>query len=69
MIPTTDRAAVDVLLEQEEFIDVIIPRGGEELDPRGGREIEIPVLKHYKGVCHVFVDADANPKKARGHLL
>jgi glutamate-5-semialdehyde dehydrogenase len=61
----TDRAAVDALLEQEDFLDVIIPRGGEELIRKVVEKSRIPVLKHYKGVCHVFVDADANPKKAR----
>lgn len=65
VVPTSDRAAVDALLEQEEFIDVIIPRGGEELIRKVTAASRIPVLKHYKGVCHVFVDADANPKKAR----
>jgi glutamate-5-semialdehyde dehydrogenase len=65
VVPTTDRAAVDALLTQEEYIDVIIPRGGEELIRKVVEKSRIPVLKHYKGVCHVFVDADANPKKAR----
>ncbi len=65
VIPTTDRAAVDFLLEQEDYIDVIIPRGGEALIRKVVERSRIPVLKHYKGVCHVYVDADANPKKAR----
>lgn len=65
VVPTTDRAAVDAMLEQEKYIDVIIPRGGEALIRKVVEKSRIPVLKHYKGVCHVFVDADANPKKAR----
>ena len=69
VVGTTDRAAVDALLEQDELIDVIIPRGGEELIRKVVEKSRIPVLKHYKGVCHVFVDADANPKKARAIVL
>jgi len=69
VMPTTDRAAVDALLEQEGSIDVIIPRGGEELIRKVVAKSRIPVLKHYKGVCHVFVDADANPKKARNIVM
>lgn len=65
VVPTTDRAAVDAMLEQDQYIDVIIPRGGEALIRKVVEKSRIPVLKHYKGVCHVFVDADANPKKAR----
>jgi glutamate-5-semialdehyde dehydrogenase len=65
VVPTADRAAVDALLEQEQYLDVIIPRGGEELIRAVVKKSRIPVLKHYKGVCHVFLDADANPKKAR----
>jgi glutamate-5-semialdehyde dehydrogenase len=65
VVGTTDRAAVDALLVQEEYLDVIIPRGGEELIRKVVAKSRVPVLKHYKGVCHVFVDADANIKKAR----
>jgi glutamate-5-semialdehyde dehydrogenase len=64
VIPTTDREAVDHLLDQEEFVDLIIPRGGEDLIRRVVARSKIPVLKHYKGVCHVFVDADADLDKA-----
>ncbi|MHB8772239.1 MAG: glutamate-5-semialdehyde dehydrogenase [Syntrophales bacterium] len=60
IIPTTDREAVTELLKLEEFIDVIIPRGGEELIRAVVRDSRIPVIKHYKGVCHVFVDAGAD---------
>jgi len=60
VVPVRDRAAVNILLEQEEFIDLIIPRGGEGLIRFVVAHAKIPVLKHYKGVCHVYVDADAD---------
>lgn len=55
-ISTTDRDAIDVLLEQEDSIDLIIPRGGEGLIRRVVEKSRIPVLKHYKGVCHIYID-------------
>ncbi len=60
IVPVTDREAVYELLQLEEMIDVIIPRGGEELIRAVVRDSKIPVIKHYKGVCHVFVDRDAD---------
>ncbi len=60
VVPVTDRAAVNALLEQEESIDLIIPRGGEELIRFVVAHSRIPVLKHYKGVCHVYVDEGAD---------
>ncbi len=60
VIPVTDRAAVTTLLAQESFIDLIIPRGGEGLIRFVVANSKIPVLKHYKGVCHVYVDQDAD---------
>src|SRR5262249_39736640 len=60
----TDRAAVAALLELDELVDLIIPRGGEELVRWVSRTSRIPVLKHDKGVVHVFVDADADPAMA-----
>lgn len=59
IVPLTDREAIYELLQLEEFIDVIIPRGGEELIRAVVRDSRIPVIKHYKGVCHVFVDEGA----------
>ncbi len=56
VIPTSDRAAVDMMLKQEEYIDLIIPRGGEGLIRHVVAASSIPVLKHYKGVCHAYVD-------------
>src|SRR6267143_3206053 len=59
-VDTTDRAAVAALLELDELVDLIIPRGGEELVRWVSRTSRVPVLKHDKGVVHVFVDADAD---------
>ncbi len=56
VVPTTDRAAVTELLAREEEIDLIIPRGGEGLIRFVVENSKIPVLKHYKGVCHCYVD-------------
>jgi glutamate-5-semialdehyde dehydrogenase len=60
VVPVKDRAAVMALLGQEDCIDLIIPRGGEELIRYVVTHSRIPVLKHYKGVCHVYVDAGAD---------
>ena len=60
VVPVRDREAVLILLNQEEFIDLIIPRGGEGLIRFVVENSKIPVLKHYKGVCHIFVDAQAD---------
>jgi len=64
VVPITDRAAVTALLAQDAFIDLIIPRGGEGLIRFVAESSRIPVLKHYKGVCHIFVDSTADPVKA-----
>ncbi len=64
IIPTREREAVGELLKLEEYIDVIIPRGGEELIRAVVEQSKIPVIKHYKGVCHVFVDAGADIEMA-----
>ncbi|MEW6259985.1 MAG: glutamate-5-semialdehyde dehydrogenase [Thermodesulfobacteriota bacterium] len=60
VIPIRDRAAVTELLKLEDHIDVVIPRGGESLIRFVVEHSRIPVLKHYKGVCHIFVDRDAD---------
>ncbi|MDR3641896.1 MAG: glutamate-5-semialdehyde dehydrogenase [Humidesulfovibrio sp.] len=62
--PTTDRAAVAALLKLDEFIDVVIPRGGEGLIRAVVEQASMPVLKHYKGVCHTFVDKSADLDRA-----
>lgn len=59
VVPMRDREAVGILLKQEEHIDLIIPRGGEGLIRAVVEQSKIPVLKHYKGVCHVYVDKGA----------
>lgn len=64
-IPTTDRKAVDELLKLNAYIDLIIPRGGEELIRKVTENSYIPVIKHYKGICHVYVDRFANLKMAK----
>lgn len=58
-IPTTDREATAELLKLEEYIDLVIPRGGEGLIRMVTAQARMPVLKHYKGVCHIFVDKEA----------
>jgi glutamate-5-semialdehyde dehydrogenase len=65
VVPTTSRQAVEEMLRLEEYIDVIIPRGGEDLIRFVVSRSKIPVIKHYKGVCHVFVDASADLKMAQ----
>lgn len=64
LIPMTDRRAVTAMLRLDDYIDLIIPRGGEELIRAVVRDSRIPVIKHYKGVCHVFVDEDADQEMA-----
>jgi len=64
VIPHTEREAVEEMLKMEDFIDVIIPRGGEGLIRFVVENSRIPVIKHYKGVCHIFVDATAEKAMA-----
>jgi len=64
VIPFTDREAVTAMLRLEEQIDLIIPRGGEGLIRFVAENSRIPVLKHYKGVCHLFVDESADTEMA-----
>ncbi|SHF03448.1 glutamate-5-semialdehyde dehydrogenase [Desulfacinum infernum DSM 9756] len=64
VVGTTDREAVLEMLKLEEHIDVMIPRGGEELIRFVAENARMPVLKHYKGVCHIYVDEDADPDMA-----
>lgn len=64
VIPVTDRQAVNHLLTLEDQIDLVIPRGGEGLIRFVTKNSNIPVLKHYKGVCHIYVDKDADFEKA-----
>ena len=64
LVRTTDRKAVGEMLKLNEYIDVIIPRGGESLIKMVTENSTIPVIKHYKGVCHVYVDEEADLKMA-----
>jgi glutamate-5-semialdehyde dehydrogenase len=64
VIPSVDREATLELLRQDELVDLIIPRGGEGLIRFVAENSRIPVLKHYKGVCHIFVDEGADLKMA-----
>ena len=63
-IPVTDREAINEMLSLEQYIDLVIPRGGEGLIRTVVENSRIPVLKHYKGVCHIFVDREADLDKA-----
>ena len=65
IISTTDREAVNILIGLEDHLDVIIPRGGESLIRFVTSNSQVPVLKHYKGVCHVYVDKFADLKIAQ----
>src|SRR6266446_6250836 len=60
VVPTTDRAAIDELLQLDDLINLCIPRGGEGLIRTVAEKSRIPVIKHYKGVCHVYVDREAD---------
>jgi len=65
VVPVREREAVLALLKQEESVDLIIPRGGEGLIRFVVENSKIPVLKHYKGVCHIYVDDDADLARAQ----
>jgi glutamate-5-semialdehyde dehydrogenase len=64
VIKTSDRAAVGELLRMPEYVDVIVPRGGKGLIERVSAEAQMPVIKHLDGICHVYIDKDADLKKA-----
>jgi len=64
VVETTDRAAVGALITMPEFVDVIVPRGGKGLIERVSKEACVPVIKHLDGICHVFIDDDADNQKA-----
>ena len=69
MIDTADRKAVEILLKQDSLVDVVIPRGGEGLIRYVAENSSIPVIKHYKGVCHLYIDKDADFKMAMDIML
>ncbi len=64
IIETTDRAAVGELITMQDFVDVIVPRGGKGLIERISNEARVPVIKHLDGVCHVYIDDQADFDKA-----
>ena len=64
VVPTTDREAIPALLSLTQYVDVCMPRGGEGLIRAVAESSKVPVIKHYKGVCHVFVDAEADLQMA-----
>ncbi|MCL4802278.1 MAG: glutamate-5-semialdehyde dehydrogenase [Burkholderiales bacterium] len=64
VVETTDRAAVGELLRMNEYVDIIVPRGGKGLIERVMAESRIPMIKHLDGVCHVYIDDAADPEKA-----
>ena len=64
VVETTDRAAVGALITMTDYVDVIVPRGGKGLIERVSREARVPVIKHLDGICHVFIDRDADLAKA-----
>ncbi len=64
LVATPDRAAVGRLITMPEYVDVIVPRGGKSLIERISAEACIPVIKHLDGICHVYIDAAADPEKA-----
>ena len=65
MIPTTNRSAIDQMLKLDKYIDIIIPRGGKELIQTVKEKSKIPVIKHLDGICHVYVDGDADLEIAK----
>jgi len=64
LVGIADRAAVGALVRLREYVDIIVPRGGKELIERLSRESQIPMIKHLDGVCHVYVDDQADPEMA-----
>ncbi|USX14065.1 glutamate-5-semialdehyde dehydrogenase [Oxalobacteraceae bacterium OTU3CAMAD1] len=64
VVDTTDRAAVGALITMPEYVDVIVPRGGKGLIARLMEEATVPMIKHLDGICHVYIDAKADLKKA-----
>ena len=64
VVETTDREAVGQLIAMPEYVDVIVPRGGKGLIERIAKDARVPVIKHLDGICHVFIDAEADRTKA-----
>ncbi len=69
VVETTDREAVGELITMPEFVDVIVPRGGKGLIERISRDAKVTVIKHLDGICHVYIDDDADLEKAKAIAL
>ena len=69
LVPWTDRAAVSKLVKMDRYVDLIIPRGGEGLIRAVVEQATIPVIKHYKGVCHVYVDSECDSNMAKEIII
>lgn len=69
VVPTTDREAIPVLLSMTQYVDLCMPRGGESLIRAVTECSKVPVIKHYKGVCHIYVDTEADLKMAEEIVL
>jgi glutamate-5-semialdehyde dehydrogenase len=69
LINTADRSAVTELLQQDKYIDLIIPRGGKSLIKAIAEGTRIPVLKHYNGICHLYIASDADAKMAENLVI
>ncbi|MBL4679189.1 MAG: glutamate-5-semialdehyde dehydrogenase [Pseudomonadales bacterium] len=64
LVPITDREAVGKLITLKEYVDIIVPRGGDSLIERVSREATIPVIKHLDGICHVYIDEEVDRQMA-----
>lgn len=64
VVETTDRAAVGELITMPEYVDVIVPRGGKSLIERISKDARVPVIKHLDGICHVYIDDEADIQMA-----
>ncbi len=69
LVPTTDRAAVGEMLTMADTIDVIVPRGGKSLIERVTADSKVPLFKHLEGICHSYINRDANPEMARDIVI
>lgn len=69
LVPTTDRAAVSEMLTMSQSIDIIVPRGGKSLIQKVQEESRIPVIAHLEGLCHTYIDGDADPDMAKEIVL
>jgi len=69
VVNTPERSLLDILLRDEAHLDLVIPRGGESLIRAVVEKARIPVVKHYKGLCHIYVDKSADPKAAMAIVL